>query len=166
MQFCKNLTIYDRECNYLAEYFNPLFFYDLEKIKKVNYQSINAREIFRDQLLSWPSFVQFTNVTRLFSNLLGSFSRATKLWFLSKRANSLKAKNWEHMHWIEVKVCTIHGISTLNLTNPFPIQLPAFTHVIGQPNFRIPNPQCLQQNFVYLIFCLIKIRTNSQQCHL
>ena len=121
MQFCKNLTIYDRECNYLAEYFYPLFFYDLEKIKKVNYQSINAREIFRDQLLSWPSFVQFTNVTRLFSNLLGSFSRATKLWFLSKRANSLKAKNWEHMHWTEVKVCTIHGISNLNSTNPFPI---------------------------------------------
>ena len=85
-------------------------------LKKVNYQSINVREIFRNQLLSWPSIVQFTNVTRLFSNLLGSFSRATKLWFLSKRANSLKAKNWEHMHWTEVKVCTIHGISNLNLT--------------------------------------------------
>ena len=39
-------------------------------------------------------------------------------------------------------------------------------HVIEQPNFRIPNPQYLQQNFVYLIFCLIKSRTNSQQRHL
>jgi hypothetical protein len=39
-------------------------------------------------------------------------------------------------------------------------------HVIEQPNFRIPNSQYLQQNFVYLIFCLIKSRTNSQQRHL
>ena len=37
-------------------------------------------------------------------------------------------------------------------------------HVIEQQNFRFPNPQYLQQNFVYLIFCLIKSRTNSQQC--
>ena len=39
-------------------------------------------------------------------------------------------------------------------------------HIIEQPNLRIPNPQYLQQNFVYLIFCLIKCRTNSQQRHL
>ena len=39
-------------------------------------------------------------------------------------------------------------------------------HVIEQPNFRTPNPQYLQQNLVYLIFCLIKSRTNSQQRHL
>ena len=38
-------------------------------------------------------------------------------------------------------------------------------HVIEKPNLRIPNPQYLQQNFVYLIFCLIKSRTNSQQRH-
>ena len=29
-------------------------------------------------------------------------------------------------------------------------------HIIEQPNFRIPNSQYLQQNFVYLIFCFIK----------
>ena len=39
-------------------------------------------------------------------------------------------------------------------------------HVIEQPNFGILNPQYLQRNFVYLIICLIKSRTNSQQRHL
>jgi hypothetical protein len=39
-------------------------------------------------------------------------------------------------------------------------------HGIEQPNFPIPNPQYLQRNFVYLNFCLIKSRTNSQQRHL
>ena len=39
-------------------------------------------------------------------------------------------------------------------------------HIIEQPNLRIPNPQYLQRNFVCLIFCLIKSRTNSQLRHL
>ena len=26
------------------------------------------------------------------------------------------------MHWTAAKVCTIHGVSNLNITNPFPIQ--------------------------------------------
>ena len=39
-------------------------------------------------------------------------------------------------------------------------------HVIEQPNFRIPNLQYLQTKIVYIIFWLIKSRTNSQQRHL
>ena len=39
-------------------------------------------------------------------------------------------------------------------------------HVIEQPNFRILNPKYSKRNFVYLIFCWIKSRADSQQCHL
>ena len=67
------------------------------------------------------------------------------------------------------------------ICNPFSCQLTFFikkrrldrywlhhylVHVIEQPDFQILNPQYLQLNFVYLIFCLIKSRTNSQQRHL
>ena len=71
--------------------------------------------------------------------------------------------------------CNAFKISTRDYCPPKPATMATFdaarvriqenfylAHVIKQPNFRIPNPQYLHQNFVYLIFCLIKSRTNSQ----